>query len=131
MPVIIAGFGRFGQIVAACCASRVWRSRRSTSARRTSTSCAASATRCITETLRGSTCCAPRAQRRAQILVFAIDDVEASTRTAQLVREQFPKLRIFARARNRQHAFALMDAGVTNIVRETYASSLEMAAKRA
>jgi voltage-gated potassium channel Kch len=45
-----------------------------------------------------------------------------------VVREQFPQLRIFARARSRQHAFALMDLGVTEIVRETYASSLEMAA---
>ena len=42
---------------------------------------------------------------------------------------QFPQLRIFARARNRQHAFALMDAGVTAVIRETYASSLEMAVK--
>jgi voltage-gated potassium channel Kch len=48
-------------------------------------------------------------------------------RTAELVKEQFPKLKIFARARNRQHAFALKDAGVRYIIRETYVSSLEMA----
>ncbi len=65
---------------------------------------------------------------RARFLVLAIDDVEGATRTARLVREQFPHIRIFARARSRQHVFALMDAGVTDIVRETYASSLEMAA---
>jgi monovalent cation:proton antiporter-2 (CPA2) family protein len=64
----------------------------------------------------------------ARVLVLALDDVEASVRTATLVREQFPGLRIFARARNRQHAFALMDAGVTEVTRETYASSLEIAA---
>ncbi len=63
----------------------------------------------------------------AKIFVLAIDDVDASIRTAELVRAQFPKLKIFARARNRQHAFALMDAGVTNIMRETYLSSLELA----
>ena len=77
---------------------------------------------------RGWTCCAPPARRRAQFLVLAIDDVEASTRTAIVVREQFPHLKIFARARNRQHAFALMDAGVKDVIRETYGSSLEMAA---
>ena len=60
--------------------------------------------------------------------MLAIDDVEASVRAARLAREQFPQLRIFARARNRQHAFALMDVGVTAVIRETYASSLEMAA---
>jgi monovalent cation:proton antiporter-2 (CPA2) family protein len=66
--------------------------------------------------------------QNARVLVLAIDDVDASVRTATLVREQFPQLRIFARARNRQHAFALMDAGVTEVTRETYASSLEIAA---
>jgi glutathione-regulated potassium-efflux system ancillary protein KefC/glutathione-regulated potassium-efflux system protein KefB len=64
----------------------------------------------------------------ARVFVLAIDNVEASVRTATLVREQFPHLRILARARNRQHAFALMDAGVSEVIRETYASSLEMAA---
>jgi glutathione-regulated potassium-efflux system ancillary protein KefC/glutathione-regulated potassium-efflux system protein KefB len=63
----------------------------------------------------------------ARVLVLAIDDVETATRTAVLVREQFPQLRIYARAHSRQHVFALMDAGVTEIIRETYASSLEMA----
>ena len=64
---------------------------------------------------------------QARFLVLAVDDVETATRTALLAREQFPHLKIFARARSRQHVFALMDAGVTEIVRETYASSLEMA----
>jgi glutathione-regulated potassium-efflux system ancillary protein KefC/glutathione-regulated potassium-efflux system protein KefB len=63
----------------------------------------------------------------AKIFVLAIDDVDASIRTAELVRTHFPKLKVFARVRNRQHAFALMDAGVTNIIRETYLSSLELA----
>ena len=46
-----------------------------------------------------------------------------SIRTARLVRHRFPHLKVFARARNRQHAFRLMDLGV-NIVRETFHSSL-------
>jgi len=63
----------------------------------------------------------------AELLVLAIDDVEASLRTAEIARRHFPRLRILARARNRQHAFRLMDAGVTQIWRETLASSLELA----
>jgi voltage-gated potassium channel Kch len=59
--------------------------------------------------------------------VLAIDDVEASVRTAQMVRRHFPKLRILARARNRQHAFALMNEGVNDVWRETYGTSLELA----
>ena len=47
--------------------------------------------------------------------MLAIDDVEASVRTAELARRHFPRLRILARARNRQHAFRLMEAGVSEI----------------
>jgi len=65
----------------------------------------------------------------ARVLVLAIDDVEASLRTAALAREQFPDLKVYARARNRQHAFSLMDLGAEVIVRETYSSSLEMAGR--
>jgi glutathione-regulated potassium-efflux system ancillary protein KefC/glutathione-regulated potassium-efflux system protein KefB len=63
----------------------------------------------------------------ADLFVLAIDDVDASVRTAELVHEYFPTLKVFARARNRQHTFALMDQGVDYIVRETLGSSLELA----
>ena len=126
-PVIIAGFGRFGQIVARVLRVKGFRSPRSTAARRTSTSCAASATRSTTATPRGSICCAPRAPRRRRSFVLAIDDVDASVRTAHPRARAVSAPQGFARARNRQHAFALMDAGVTTVIRETYASSLEMA----
>jgi len=43
------------------------------------------------------------------------------------VRKHFPDLTIFARARNRQHAYALMDLGIDNVVRDTFHPSLEMA----
>lgn len=62
----------------------------------------------------------------ASLFVLAIDDVDASVRAAELVRAHFPGLRILARARNRQHAYRLRRAGVTEIVRETFAASLEL-----
>jgi monovalent cation:proton antiporter-2 (CPA2) family protein len=62
----------------------------------------------------------------AEVFVLAIDDVEASVSTAELIRKHFPHLKIFARARNRQHAFRLMDLDVRYIIRETLVSSLEM-----
>lgn len=64
---------------------------------------------------------------RAAVFVLAIDDIEASVRTAELVRRHFPDLKILARARNRQHALRLMDLGVRYLIRETYLSSLDMA----
>jgi glutathione-regulated potassium-efflux system ancillary protein KefC/glutathione-regulated potassium-efflux system protein KefB len=63
----------------------------------------------------------------ASAFVLAIDDPEASVRTAQTVRENFPNLPIYARARNRNHAYRLMDAGVQVVWRETFLSSLDMA----
>jgi glutathione-regulated potassium-efflux system ancillary protein KefC/glutathione-regulated potassium-efflux system protein KefB len=62
----------------------------------------------------------------AEVFVLAIDDVEASIRTVELIRKHFPHLKIFARARNRQHAFRLMDLEVRYSIRETLGSSLEM-----
>jgi glutathione-regulated potassium-efflux system ancillary protein KefC/glutathione-regulated potassium-efflux system protein KefB len=63
---------------------------------------------------------------KAELFVLAIDDVESSIRTAQLVKRHFPNLRIYARARNRHHAYQLMNVGVEQIVRETFYSSLEL-----
>ena len=127
IPVIIAGFGRFGQIVA-----RVLTSRRILFTALDSNQTHVDFVRRFgnqvyygdasrLDLLRAA------GAETAKIFVLAIDDVEASIRTAELVRAQFPKLKIFARVRNRQHAFALMDLGVTNIMRETYLSSLDLA----
>jgi voltage-gated potassium channel Kch len=62
----------------------------------------------------------------AEVFVLAIDDVEASIRTVELIRKHFPHLTVLARARNRQHAFRLLDLGVQYHIRETFGSSLEM-----
>ncbi|HWU75027.1 MAG TPA: monovalent cation:proton antiporter-2 (CPA2) family protein [Rhodanobacter sp.] len=63
---------------------------------------------------------------KAEVFVLATDDPEANLRTARLVKRQFPHLKVIARARNRQHVFRLMDMGVEAPVRETFYSSLKM-----
>src|ERR1700723_2968853 len=124
--VIIAGFGRFGQIVG-----------RILSAKRISFT-ALEANQTQVDFLRrfGNQVFYGDASRlemlraahaeNAEVFVLAIDDVDASVKTAALIREHFPHLKIFARARNRQHAFRLMDLDVRYIIRETYVSSLEL-----
>ena len=117
--VIIAGFGRFGQIVA-----RVLRARRIRF-----TALEASQTQADFVRRFGNKLYYGDASRldilraagagRAELLVLAIDDVEASVRTAELARKHFPRLRVLARARNRQHAFRLIDLGVEQVQRET------------
>jgi glutathione-regulated potassium-efflux system ancillary protein KefC/glutathione-regulated potassium-efflux system protein KefB len=61
--VIIAGFGRFGQIIGRVLRMRRIRSRRSKAVSRRSTSCAASATRCTTATPRAWKSCKRRGRR--------------------------------------------------------------------
>jgi glutathione-regulated potassium-efflux system protein KefB len=63
---------------------------------------------------------------QAKVFVLAIDDPADSVRTARLVRRLFPKIRILARARNRNHVFKLMELGVEQITRETLHSALVM-----
>ncbi|GGX94614.1 potassium transporter [Litchfieldella qijiaojingensis] len=63
---------------------------------------------------------------KARVLVVAVGDIEASMRIVEQVKRQFPHLRIFARARNRYHAHLLMRAGIHNIVRELLPASLEL-----
>ena len=63
----------------------------------------------------------------AALFVLAIDDIEDSMNVARYLRLNFPELTVLARARDRHHAHLLKDLGIEYIWRESYASSLEMA----
>ncbi len=65
--------------------------------------------------------------RHARLMVLAIDDVQDSLRAARLVREHFPHVTLVARARDRYHAYSLHAAGVEHVIRETLDSSLRAA----
>lgn len=60
----------------------------------------------------------------AKLLVVAIDQVEDSLALIDLVRGEFPNLRIIARARNVRHWLELNDRGIEAVERETFESSL-------
>lgn len=60
---------------------------------------------------------------RAKYFILAIDDIELSLETARILREHFPNLKVFARARNRSHAYDLIDLGIEHIKLETLDSS--------
>ncbi|HEV7913972.1 MAG TPA: cation:proton antiporter, partial [Albitalea sp.] len=61
---------------------------------------------------------------KARVLVLAIDDVEQSIEVAKMVRQHFPQLAIIARARNVRHFYALRSLGIAAIERETLDSAL-------
>ena len=60
----------------------------------------------------------------ARLLVNAIDDVDASLALVDRVRAHFPSLAMVARARNVSHYFELRLRGITVIERETFDSAL-------
>lgn len=62
--------------------------------------------------------------QRARVLVVALDEPEAVTRLVAYARQERPDLHIVARARDRTHVFRLYQAGADNIVRELFDSSL-------
>jgi len=64
---------------------------------------------------------------KAKLLIVTVDDADKCLEIVRLAREHFPRLAIFARARNRRHAYELFKAGVDYFRRETFDSSLTMA----
>ncbi|MEZ5826879.1 MAG: monovalent cation:proton antiporter-2 (CPA2) family protein [Hyphomicrobiales bacterium] len=124
--VIIAGFGRFGQIVA-----RVLRARHIPFTALDSNIVQVDFVKRFGAQIyygdagRLDILRAAGAQK-AQAFVLAIDDVDASLRVAEMVHMHFPEVPIYARARDRTHVHKLMDLGVTIIERETFLAALEL-----
>ncbi len=124
--VVIAGFGRFGQIIA-----RVLRAK---GIPFTALDISAEQVEFVKKF--GSKAFFGDASRpeileaaqidKARAFVLAIDDVEASMRTAEHVKTHYPHVPVYARARNRTHAHRLLDLGITALQRETFLSSLEL-----
>ena len=124
--VIIAGFGRFGQIVA-----------RILSAKRISFTALDSSSERVDfvkrfgskiyygDPARPDILRAAKADQ-AKCFILAIDDVEDSLKVAASVRHSYPDLPVFARARDRLHVHKLMDLGVQVIFRETFYSALKL-----
>jgi glutathione-regulated potassium-efflux system ancillary protein KefC len=64
---------------------------------------------------------------RARVLIVAVDDPKASLDIVRRAKKGFPHLTVFARAHNRQHAYELHKLGVDYFKRELFDSSLTMA----
>lgn len=64
---------------------------------------------------------------KAKLFIVAIGDPDTCLNIVRLAREEFPNLTIYARARNRRHAYELHKLGVHYFKRDTFDSSLTMA----
>jgi glutathione-regulated potassium-efflux system protein KefB len=124
--VVIAGFGRVGQVVA-----RILRAKRIPfTALDISPSQVQLLRRFGAEAYFGDATRLDILQAaktaEATAFVLAIDNVEDSVKVAGLMRQYFPHVPVYARARNRQHVYRLMDMGVTELRRETFLASVEL-----
>ncbi len=63
----------------------------------------------------------------AEILVLCLDDPEDNKFVADVVRENYPKVKIFVRAKNRIDAYEYLNNGINNIYRETLGTAVDMA----
>jgi glutathione-regulated potassium-efflux system protein KefB len=128
-PVVIAGFGRFGQIVA-----RVLRMHHiGFTALESDVRQVDFVRRFGNKVYYGNPANIDLLRSagvgKAKIFVLAMDDVRDSVKTAAALHRHFPHVAVYARARDRAHAYQLMDIGVHVINRETYLSSLDLAQK--
>ncbi len=123
-PVIIAGFGRYGQIIGRLLTAQGVRSTvldhdaDMVEAARSFgyTVHYGDATRLDLLRTAGAA--------KARVLVVAVDDTEQSLRIIDLVQEHFPHLELVARARDVPHWNALREKGVMRVEREVFESSL-------
>ncbi|UOU98731.1 monovalent cation:proton antiporter-2 (CPA2) family protein [Chryseobacterium daecheongense] len=63
----------------------------------------------------------------AEILVLCLDDPDDNKFIADLVREHYPKVKIFVRAKNRIDAYSHLNNGINNVYRETLGTAVDMA----
>jgi glutathione-regulated potassium-efflux system protein KefB len=62
----------------------------------------------------------------ADVVVIAIDDKAQATRIAGLVRDEYPLVKVMARAFDRGHAIELVKSGVAYQIREVFDSALTL-----
>lgn len=64
---------------------------------------------------------------QARLLVVSTDDPDTNLELLKLARKHFPHLKVAVRARNRFHAYELIEAGAEHIYRDTIDTAMRMA----
>lgn len=63
----------------------------------------------------------------ADLLISAIDDPDATLQMVEVLKHNYPDLKLLLRAKSRVDAYQLLNAGATNIYRESLDTSVRMA----
>lgn len=125
-PIIVAGFGRFGQVVARMLKADGYKTtlldhdagQVELSARFGNKVFYGDPSRL--DLLRAA------GAEKARLLIVTLDDREKAVTLVETARTHFPHLRILARAYDRSHAYKLIEARADGVIRETFGSALLM-----
>jgi glutathione-regulated potassium-efflux system protein KefB len=124
--VIIAGFGRMGQVVSQMCRGRGLR----VMCIDVRTSQVALSRTFGAEVYYGDgrriDVLRAAGANKASLLVFCHDGIGVDTAVIEAVRAEFPHLQILVRAHDRRHAITLMKADVDYFIRETFESGVTL-----
>ena len=124
--VIIAGYGRFGQIIGRLLSAQGYH----LSILDHSPSQIEMVKRFVTTVHYGDAArkdlLDASGAEEAKLLVIAIDDADKILEIAAMAKKHYPNLAIVARAIDRGHAYELMKLGVTSFKRETFDSALNL-----
>ncbi len=123
-PVIVAGYGRFGQIV-----SRLLRSQGFQTTLLEYDAVQIDLVRKFgTKAFYGDVTnidlLKAAGAKTAKILVLSVDNTDKAILVTELCRKHFPELKIYARAKGRREAYEIKKAGAHFVMRETLGSAL-------
>jgi monovalent cation:proton antiporter-2 (CPA2) family protein len=125
-PVIIAGYGRFGQVVSRLLKAEGIRSTLLDHDAGQIEMVARFGNKVFYGDASRNELLESAGAAKAQLLVIAIDERRKAVKMVESSKQHFPNLRVLARAFDRPHAYELMDAGADVITRETFGSALIM-----
>ncbi|MEJ7931167.1 glutathione-regulated potassium-efflux system protein KefC [Ramlibacter sp. AN1015] len=123
-PVIVAGFGRYGQIVSRLLAAQGIATTLLDHDADMVEAARVFGAKVFFGDARRLDLLRTAGAQQARVLVVAVDDVAQSLAIVDVAREHFPHLELVVRARDVSHWYALRDRGVRRVERELFESSL-------
>ncbi len=126
-PIIVAGIGRFGQIVLRVLAAKGYSATVLDHDAEQVTGLGRFGYRAFYGDATRLDLLRTAGAATAKVLIIAIDGIDQTLEIVDMCKEHFPNLQLVVRARNVRHYYQLRAKGVTLIQRETFESSLQSA----
>ena len=126
-PVVIAGFGRFGEVVARLLyASNIQATLLDHDPERIEHSRDFLGFKVFYGDAGRLDLLQTAGTAKAKVLVIAVDDMEKVSTIIKIAKQHFPNVKIVSRAKDMEHLFEFIDAGIDvhNVHRETFSSAL-------